>query len=126
MLPAAHRLTDPAAFSSTVRAGRRAGSRTLVVHVHTDGMSLHPPRVGLVVGKAVGNAVVRNRVKRRLRHQVLPLLGTLPPGASVVLRALPAAGPASSAELAEELTSALARCLKGRSVPTLEQTGTPR
>jgi len=82
--------------------------------------------VGLVVGKAVGNAVVRNRVKRRLRHQALPLLGTLPPGSSVVLRALPAAGSASSAELAEELSSALARCLKGLSVPTLEQTGTPR
>jgi ribonuclease P protein component len=126
VLPAAHRLTDPAAFSSTVRAGRRAGSRAVVVHLHTDGTSTRLPQVGLVVSKAVGNAVVRNRVKRRLRHQVQPLLGTLPHGSSVVLRALPAAASVSTAELAEELASTLARCLKGLSVPTLEQTGTTR
>jgi ribonuclease P protein component len=89
-------------------------------------MSSLPPRVGLVVSKAVGNAVVRNRVKRRLRHQIQPLLGTLPEGSSMVLRALPAAASASSAELAEELTSTLARCLKSLSVPTFEQTGTSR
>jgi ribonuclease P protein component len=111
VLPAAHRLTDPAAFSTTVRAGRRAGSRTIVAHLHTDGMSQRPPRVGLVVSKAVGNAVVRNRVKRRLRHQVQPLLGSLPVGSSLVLRALPASSSASSAELAEELGATLARCL---------------
>ncbi|GAB3244197.1 ribonuclease P protein component [Nocardioides dilutus] len=111
MLPAAHRLTEPAAFSITVRAGRRAGSRTVVAHLHTDGMSQAPPRVGLVVSKAVGNAVVRNRVKRRLRHQVAPLLSTLPPGTTVVLRALPPAAASTSAELAEELRAALSRCL---------------
>jgi ribonuclease P protein component len=122
VLPAAHRLTDPAAFSTTVRSGLRAGSRTLVVHLHTDGMGSPGPRVGLVVSKAVGNAVVRNRVKRRLRHQMAPFLDRLPAGTSVVLRALPPAATASSAELAEELASSLARCLKGLPVPTPEQT----
>lgn len=74
-------------------------------------MSTSPPRAGLVVSKAVGNAVVRNRVKRRLRHQVAPLLQTLPTGTSVVLRALPPAAQCTSAELAEELRAGLARCL---------------
>jgi ribonuclease P protein component len=111
VLPAAHRLTDPAAFSLTVRSGRRAGARALVVHLHTDGTSTFPPRVGLVVSKAVGNAVVRNRVKRRLRHQIAPHLDTLPVGTSVVLRALPAAAGCTSAELAEELRAGLTRCL---------------
>lgn len=120
MLPAAHRLTDPAAFSTTVRAGRRAGSATLVVHVRVAGAD-DPPRVGLVVSKAVGNAVARNRVKRRLRHQVAPLLADLPAGTTVVLRALPPAATASSAELAQELAQGLARCLKGLSVPSSEQ-----
>jgi ribonuclease P protein component len=89
-------------------------------------MSALPPRVGLVVSKAVGNAVVRNRVKRRLRHQVATHLGELPAGTSVVLRALPPAATATSAELAQELTLSLTRCLKGLSVPTLEQTRTSR
>lgn len=111
MLPAAHRLTDPAAFSLTVRSGRRAGSRSLVVHLHTDGTSARPPRVGLVVSKAVGNAVTRNQVKRRLRHQVAPLLPTLPAGTTVVLRALPPSAQADSAALAQELHDGLARCV---------------
>lgn len=81
------------------------------MHLHTDGMSARPPRVGLVVSKAVGNAVVRNRVKRRLRHQVAPLLGTLPTGSTVVLRALPPAGASTSAELGKELRAGLTRCL---------------
>jgi ribonuclease P protein component len=72
---------------------------------------MFPPRVGLVVSKAVGNAVVRNRVKRRLRHQIAPHLDTLPVGTSVVLRALPAAAGCTSAELAEELRAGLTRCL---------------
>ena len=70
-----------------------------------------PPAVGLVVSKAVGNAVVRNRVKRRLRHQVATQLSGLPAGTSVVLRALPAAASRNSAELAEELRTGLNRCL---------------
>jgi len=64
------------------------------------------------VSKAVGNSVVRNRVKRRLRHQVAPHLAGLPAGTSVVLRALPAAASYSSGELAEELVAGLTRCLE--------------
>lgn len=48
-------------------------------------------RVGFVVSKAVGNAVTRNRVKRRLRHLVAAALPTLPGGVELVVRALPPA-----------------------------------
>ena len=68
--------------------------------------------MGLIVSKAVGNAVVRNRVKRRLRHQVAPLLDALPLGTTVALRAQPPAAEATSAELAEELRVLLDRCLQ--------------
>ena len=49
------------------------------------------PRVGFVVSKAVGNAVTRNRVKRRLRHLCRPLVDELADGTVVVVRAMPAA-----------------------------------
>ncbi len=49
------------------------------------------PRVGFVVSKTVGNAVTRNRVKRRLRHLCRPLVDELEDGTVVVVRALPAA-----------------------------------
>ncbi|WP_122819164.1 ribonuclease P protein component [Nocardioides pantholopis] len=107
MLTRTHRLTDSDSFRSTVRAGRRSGSRTLVLHLGT-GAGTDPPRVGLVVSKAVGNSVVRNRVKRRLRHQAREHLASLPGSAVLVVRALPAAAEASSAELADDLD----RCLR--------------
>ncbi|MDR1266132.1 MAG: ribonuclease P protein component [Propionibacteriaceae bacterium] len=86
MLPASARLRRPAEFQSTTRAGRRTGRVSLVLHLRPTGQSA---RVGFVVSKAVGPAVVRNRVKRRLRHLVAPRLDQL--AADVVIRALPAA-----------------------------------
>ena len=112
MLPAAHRLTDPAAFSDTVRTGVRAGSRALVLHLGVGTPAAREARVGLVVSKAVGGAVVRTRVKRRLRHQVAPLVAMLPASSILVVRALPPAAEASSAELGEELQRTLVRCLE--------------
>jgi ribonuclease P protein component len=67
------------------------------------------PRVGFVVSKAVGNAVVRHRVARRLRHLVGARLGTLLPGAALVVRALPPAADATSAELGQDLDAAIRR-----------------
>jgi ribonuclease P protein component len=72
-------------------------------------------QVGFVVSRVVGNAVVRNRVRRRLRHLVRDRLGELPPGGVLVVRALPAAAGASSAELRVDL----ARCLE-RVLPRLQ------
>ena len=110
MLPAAHRLTEGAAFAEAVRRGRRSGSSTLVVHlwVPTTGDPAAPARVGLVVSRAVGDAVHRNRVKRRLRHLAREHVSSLPGSAVLVLRARPGAATATSAELAADL----ARCLQ--------------
>lgn len=66
-------------------------------------------RVGLIVSKAVGPAVVRHRVSRKLRAVMGPLVPLLPSGLSVVLRALPLAATASSAELTADVVSALRR-----------------
>ncbi|MGH3623357.1 MAG: ribonuclease P protein component [Sciscionella sp.] len=118
MLPAAARLRHSDDFRSVVRRGRRAGRPRLVVHAlashDSDGNpagSACPvrPRVGFVVSKAVGNSVVRHRVVRRLRHLVLDRLDRLPPGSSLVVRALPSAGTATSAQLGSDLDAALRR-----------------
>ncbi|MFC5176280.1 ribonuclease P protein component [Nocardioides taihuensis] len=113
MLPAAHRLTEGAAFREAVRSGRRAGSRTLVVHlrVPADPDPAAPARVGLVVSRAVGGAVHRTRVKRRLRHLAREHLASLPGSAVLVVRALPAAADASSAELGADLGRCLQRVI---------------
>jgi ribonuclease P protein component len=67
------------------------------------------PRVGFVVSRAVGPAVTRNLVKRRLRHLARERVGALPPGSMLVVRALPAAASAGHAELARELDRSLAK-----------------
>jgi ribonuclease P protein component len=68
--------------------------------------------VGFVVSRAVGGAVVRNQVKRRLRHLARERLTSLPGSAVLVVRALPPAASASSAELGADLDRALARVLR--------------
>jgi ribonuclease P protein component len=95
-------------FTQAVRQGRRAGSRTLVLHL-APGPEGEPPRVGFVVSRAVGHAVRRNRVKRQLRHLARERLRSLPGSAVLVVRALPAAGEASSARLAADFDKALRR-----------------
>jgi ribonuclease P protein component len=71
-------------------------------------------RAGFVVSKAVGNAVVRNKVRRRLRHLVRPLLTELPNGTTVVVRALPAAATATFPALSQDLEAALAAARRPR------------
>jgi ribonuclease P protein component len=68
-----------------------------------------PPRVGFVVSKAVGNAVTRNRVQRRLRHLAREHLASLPGSAVLVVRALPPSATASYAELGADLDRCLGR-----------------
>jgi ribonuclease P protein component len=61
----------------------------------------------------VGGAVVRNKVKRRLRHLMRERVALFPPGSLVVVRALPGAGDADHAKLAQDLDAAVQRLLGG-------------
>nr|WP_221332854.1 ribonuclease P protein component [Nocardia transvalensis] len=112
-MPEPYRLHHRADFSRTVRRGRRIGRRDLVVHA----LLLEPevriggPRFGLIVSKAVGNAVVRHRVARRLRHICAGLADEIPAEADIVIRALPGAAELSSAELDRQLRAALRKFL---------------
>ena len=127
MLPAGSRLRRRADFVATLRSAR--GTRAaglLVVHVarpetasgesaltapagSSDGPV--PTRVGFVVSRSVGAAVVRNRVRRRLRHLAAGQLDRLPPGSRVVVRALPASAGATYDQLATALRGAVDRAV---------------
>ena len=69
----------------------RVSRPTLVVHAVQldDGHLDDGTRVGFVVSGAVGNAVTRNRVKRRLRHLAAAHVAETPSGTGIVVRALP-------------------------------------
>lgn len=93
-----------------MRTGKRAGARLLAVHAAMAADA--PSRVGLIVSRAVGSAVVRNRVKRRLRELMRGRLTTLPEGCLLVVRAHPAAAGARQADLAADLDLVLERLLR--------------
>lgn len=99
-----------------MRAGRRAGRTTLVVHVSSVEGSDEPARVGFVVSRAVGGAVVRNLVKRRLRALMGTRIDEVRRGALVVVRALPPSGRASFAALGADLDAALGSARRPRGV----------
>jgi ribonuclease P protein component len=78
-----------------------------------------PARVGFVVPRAVGNAVVRNHVTRRLRALCAARLDRsegvsagFPPGSRVVVRALPTAADSSYAALGSQLDTALSAAVR--------------
>ncbi len=119
MLPVVHRMRRSADFGTAVRAGARAGRSTLVVHLVVPEPSTDPAAsdqapatVGFVVSRAVGGAVVRNRVRRRLRHLAAARVDALPRGSRLVVRALPPAAAASGARLGSDLDGSLRRVLQ--------------
>jgi ribonuclease P protein component len=90
-------------FASATKRGSRAGRSLVSGHLLVEPGADHPALIGFVVSKAVGPAVVRNRVKRRLRHLARGYLGSLPGGSLLVLRANPRAATACQADLAADL-----------------------
>jgi ribonuclease P protein component len=113
-----NRLSSSTAFKEAVRRGRRSGGRLLVVHLQRSAVladtpaAASPPQIGFVVSKAVGPAVTRNLVKRRLRHHLRERVSALPEGSVVVVRALPAAAGAPYLELCADLDRCLERSLR--------------
>lgn len=113
MLPAAARLRTPAQFAAVTRRGRRGSSDRVIAHV-LRGAQVDGARAGLIVSKKVGNSVIRHQVSRRLRAILRERLIELPAGTDVVVRALPLAKGASSAELRADMDTAIRRALEGR------------
>ncbi|TFD78321.1 ribonuclease P protein component [Cryobacterium fucosi] len=108
MLAGANRITSGDDYKMVVRRGVRVVGPHLVAYLrrNPDG---EPVRFGFIVAKNVGNAVRRNRVRRRLKAASFDLLPLVRPGTDVVIRALPSANAVSWPELYSEVEGALAK-----------------
>jgi ribonuclease P protein component len=79
-------------FDRVYREGRSHASRYLVVHAFPRADDDPEPRLGVSVGRKVGGAVDRNRVKRLLREAFWKTAPALPAGHDFVIVARPDAG----------------------------------
>jgi len=125
VLASVNRLTSGPVFAATIKRGSRAGTGTVVLHLQLGEPGSEAARVGLVVNRQIGNAVTRNKVKRRLRALARERLGSLPGSAVLVVRALPAAATASYAELGADLDRALSKVLSRSLRGGLAEGGAP-
>ena len=91
------RLSRSGEFERVYREGRSHASRHLVVYAFPRAENDGDPRLGVSVGRKLGGAVERNRIKRLLREAFWASSAELRPGHDFVIVARPAAG-----ELARE------------------------
>jgi ribonuclease P protein component len=102
------RLSRSAEFERVYREGRSHASRHLVLHSFPRVTDTDGPRLGISVGRKVGGAVERNRMKRLLREAFWSAAADLPAGHDFVLVARP-----DAAELAERGEAAVEEALRG-------------
>ena len=104
-----HRLRGQTRISAIHRHGKSAANRLLVVRLHPNG--LDHSRFCFVASKRVGNAVIRNRVKRRLRELVRN--SDVQPGWDAILMARKDAGSAGFPQLQSAVANLMRRTALG-------------
>ncbi|WP_375387950.1 ribonuclease P protein component [uncultured Amnibacterium sp.] len=111
MLAKANRIVTASDYRRLVRTGRKARSPLALAYGSRSGPDA-PLRVGVIVARSVGNAVVRNRVRRRVKAVSWSLAQEVR-GLDVVLRALPTSAAADFASIDREVRR-LVRVLEER------------
>lgn len=106
-LPRACRLAHKADFDAVYREGRKRSSREFAVFLRANGSQVS--RFGWSIKKALGTAVRRNRIRRRLREIVRLHRRKIAGGWDVVIHPRASAATADFAALAAELMKLLPR-----------------
>jgi ribonuclease P protein component len=118
VLTQVNRITTGSDYKEVVRRGVRVVGPHIVTYMRRSISASSPDapaRFGFIVAKNVGNAVRRNRVRRRLKAASFALLDTVPAGTDIVFRALPAANTVAWCELAAEINAGVSQAVsKGR------------
>lgn len=109
------RLASSEQIRLVYREGRRFSDELLVVYVKPNGMGVR--RMAVSVSGRAGGAVVRNRLKRRIREASRRAGCEIPEGTDVVVVARTAAAAASYQELQASLGRLAARSAAGSSRP---------
>ena len=100
-----NRLSRSRDFDAVYRHGRSVSTRFLTLYWFERDEPVGAPRLGFAVPKAVGNAVVRNRIKRQLREIVRGRLEQVPASNDYVLvvrKGLPEAAEANGHDWLQE------------------------
>jgi ribonuclease P protein component len=105
-LARANRVVRPEDFRTVVRRGRRIAS-PLAVYYRLERDAGDPARFGFIVSRAVGGAVERNLMRRRMRAVGRKLVDGGSRGADVVVRALPGSAQHGWASLSADMHHAL-------------------
>lgn len=110
MMQKVYRLRRRSSFDYVYKRGKSYSDNNLVL-VCLDG-KLPLPKVGFVVGKKVGKAVVRNKVKRRLREIFRALLPEVKGHTSYIVVARSLAASVSFDRLRQSLVTLLQKADK--------------
>lgn len=101
MLSKQFRLKKKYQFNYVYRVGKSVGGKLMVLY-YCPSKNLNV-KVGISVSKKLGHAVVRNRIKRRLREAIYPHLSNLKPNFNVIVIAKNAIAEASFDAIKSEL-----------------------
>lgn len=102
-----YRLLHGPQYDAVYREGRRRSSRNLAIFLRPNGLDFS--RFGWSVKKATGNAVRRNRIRRRLREIVRLHREEIAVGWDVVIQPRSSAATAEFSALTQDLLSLLPR-----------------
>ena len=113
MLPKKARLTTSEDFAKATKSGLRLTTSNLVGYLYISPATnlVASAKCGLIINKSVGGSVTRHRIARQLRHDIAPIVDTLPTNSLFVVRVLKSA-PEYTNELSQLVSALLSRSQK--------------